>query len=520
MKKLLISCGVMLCLSVGSLQAANDHNPPLKEKGVLNIEKNFSDNLDSIYKSWAIKQSLAGEDTYYNDADSMIIAAQDSVFIPTFPDSVYIDRLSRIETPISLTYNKIVRNFIHSYTNRHRKKVELMLGLSDYYFPMVEEILDKKGMPLELKYLPVIESALNPRAVSRVGATGLWQFMYGTGRMYKLNISSYVDERRDPIKSSYAAVEFMEDLYEMYGDWILVIAAYNCGPGNVRKAIKRAGGKRNYWDIYHYLPRETRGYVPAFIAAMYTFNYYKEHNISPVKIDFSAVTDTLMINKKVHFRQISSVLGVSLQEIRDLNPQYRRDVIPAQYKERSLRLPLQYTVQYIENEDSIVNYKKNVYFSNEFTQVSPKSRSRFLNDPPPGHVMIRYTVKKGDYLGYISEWFNVRTSSLRSWNRIRGSMIREGQKLRIYVPKRKASYYKKFNTMTMAQKQRASNSKSSIAMANTKTVKGGVYYTVKKGDTLWEIAQLYPGVSIASIQRINKLGNGRNIKPGQRIRIK
>ena len=240
------------------------------------LYEGFSNNLDSLLNLWYIQQAL---DTN-NFVDGVDI---DSVGIHSnIPDSVYINRLAQINSIIDLPFNSIVRSYINVYTQKKRDRVEVMLGLTDYYFPIFEEILDLYQLPTELRMLPVIESALNPRAVSRVGATGLWQFMYGTGRMYKLTINSYVDERRDPIASSHAAARFLKDLYSIYKDWTLVIAAYNCGPGNVNKAIRRSGGKRNYWDIYYYLPRETRGYVPAFIAATYALTYHKEHNLNPL----------------------------------------------------------------------------------------------------------------------------------------------------------------------------------------------------------------------------------------------
>jgi len=275
----------------------------------------YLDNLDSLINLWYVKNTSG----VLTDYDSLM-AVTDSL-AETLPDSVYIDRLARLSSPVELSYNQYVRRYIEMYTGRRKELVGIMLGLSDYYFPMFEEIFTYYDIPLELEYCAIIESALNPRAVSRVGATGLWQFMYGTGRMYDLTINSYVDERRDPIKSTHSAARFMKDLYEIYGDWILVIAAYNCGPGSVNKAIRRSGGKKNFWDIYYYLPRQTRGHVPAFIAATYTMNYYKEHNLVPVKIDLPIPSDTLMITDELHLLQVSEVLGIPIDLLRDINPQ-------------------------------------------------------------------------------------------------------------------------------------------------------------------------------------------------------
>jgi membrane-bound lytic murein transglycosylase D len=280
----------------------------------------------------------------------------DTVF-PQFHDSVYIDRLERLPVQVDLAYNKMVRNYIRVYTGKRRELVQVVLGLSEYYFPIFDEIFDYHSIPLELKYCSIIESALNPRAVSRARATGIWQFMYGTGRMYGLTINSLVDERRDPIKSTHAAARFMKDLYRIYGDWTLVIAAYNCGPGNVNKAIRRSGGKRNFWDIYYYLPRETRGHVPAFIAATYTMNYHQEHLLYPRPIELPIPADTIMVNDNLHLEQVAAVLGIPIEMLRDINPQYKYDIIPGKEKSYALKIPVKYSMQFLELEDSIFTWR-------------------------------------------------------------------------------------------------------------------------------------------------------------------
>ena len=276
---------------------------------------------------------------------------------PVFEKEVYIDRLSRIPSIIEMPYNDVVQKFIDRYSGRLRHSVSYMLGASNFYMPIFEEALEAYELPLELRYMPVIESALNPTAVSRAGATGLWQFMLPTGKRYGLNVNSLVDERRDPIKSSYAAAQYLSDLYKVFGDWTLVIAAYNCGPEQVNKAIRRSNGERDYWKIYPYLPKETRGYVPAFIAANYIMTYYCDHNICPMKTRLPAKTDTLMLSKNVHLEQIAAVCGVSIDELRALNPAYRRDVIPGATELSCLRLPQTEVGKFIDNEDSIYNYK-------------------------------------------------------------------------------------------------------------------------------------------------------------------
>ena len=276
---------------------------------------------------------------------------------PEYPREVYIERLKQLPTVIEMPYNNVVQQFIDRYSGRLRRSVSVMLGLQNFYMPIFEQALETYELPLELRYLPIIESALKPNAVSRVGATGLWQFMIGTARQYGLEITSLVDERRDPIKSTYAAVRYLKNLYKIFGDWHLVIAAYNCGPQNVNKAIHRAGGVKDYWHIYPYLPAETRGYVPAFIAANYIMNYYCEHNICPMLTNLPAKTDTLVLNRDVHFEQIAGVLGVDVKMIEELNPQYRRSVVNGNNRPSTLRLPMNLATQFIDNEDSIYAHR-------------------------------------------------------------------------------------------------------------------------------------------------------------------
>lgn len=283
---------------------------------------------------------------------------------PSYPTEVFIDRLSRMPTVMEMAHNNVVQNFIDRYCTRLRGTISYMLGASNFYMPIFEEALEAYQIPLELKYLPVIESALNPRAVSRVGATGLWQFMLATGKQYNLKINSLVDERRDPIKASYAAAHLLSDLYKIFGDWNLVIAAYNCGPGNVSKAIQRSGGSKDYWHIYPYLPRETRGYVPAFIAANYMMTYYSLHNICPMGSRLPAQTDTIMVHRRMHLEQVSKVLGIDIEMLRALNPMYRHDIIPGDTEPYALRLPQADVNRFIEMEDAIYNYRASELLTN------------------------------------------------------------------------------------------------------------------------------------------------------------
>ena len=276
---------------------------------------------------------------------------------PVFTPEEYIDRLRRMPTVMEMGYNDIVQRFIDRYMARLRHSVSYMLGATNFYVPIFEEALEAYQVPLELKYLPVIESALNPRAVSRVGATGLWQFMLGTGKQYGLEVNSLVDERRDPVRSSYAAARYLRDLYRIFGDWNLVIAAYNCGPGNINKAIHRSGGEKDYWRLYPYLPAETRGYVPAFIAANYAMTYYCEHGICPMSTKLPLETDTVVVDRDVHLEQIAKVLDLDIEMLRSLNPQYRRDIVPGNTKKYAIRLPMADTGRFIDMQDSIYSYR-------------------------------------------------------------------------------------------------------------------------------------------------------------------
>ena len=275
---------------------------------------------------------------------------------PTFDRDIYLERLKRMPTIMEMPYNDVVQKFLDRYSGRLRHSVSYMLGACNFYMPIFEEALEAYGLPLELKYLPVIESALNPKAVSRVGATGLWQFMLTTGKQYGLEVNSLVDERRDPVKASYAAAHYLSDLYKVFGDWSLVIASYNCGPGNINKAIHRAGGVKDYWQIYPYLPRETRGYVPAFIAANYIMTYYSAHNICPLRTRLPLKTDTVVVSRNVHLQQVAAVLGIDIDMLRTLNPEYRRDVVPGLTKPSAIKLAMNDVTRFIDNQDSIYNY--------------------------------------------------------------------------------------------------------------------------------------------------------------------
>ena len=361
----------------------------------------------------------------------------------TYPKEVYVERLKRLPNVMEMPYNDIVQKFIDRYTGRLRHSVSYMLGASNFYTPIFEEALEAYGLPLELKYLPVIESALNPMATSRVGAAGLWQFMVATGKQYGLEVNSLVDERRDPIKSSYAAAQYLKDLYKIFGDWSLVIAAYNCGPENINKAIHRAGGEADYWKIYPYLPRETRGYVPAFIAANYVMNYYCEHNICPMRTQLPAKTDTIIVSRDVHLKQIAEVCGVDIDELRTLNPQYRRDVVNGSNKPSVIRMPATITNTFIANEDSFYKYQAETLFTRRSlvevdnsskvssSKSSAKKKSSSKKRRSRRTRVKRVTIRQGDTLSEIAERNHTTVKKLRQLNGIRGNNIRAGKKIRV-----------------------------------------------------------------------------------------
>lgn len=376
---------------------------------------------------------------------------------PVFPKEVYMERLKKLPTVIEMPYNDVVQQFIDRYSGHLRRSVSFMLGASNFYMPIFEQALEAYNLPLELKYLPVIESGLNPLAVSRVGATGLWQFMLNTGKRYDLKVNSLVDDRRDPVKASYAAARYLRDLYNIFADWTLVIAAYNAGPDNINKAIHRAEGQTDYWKIYPYLPRETRGYVPAFIAANYIMNYYCEHNICPMMTDLPAKTDTVMVNKDIHFEQIAKVLGIETGQLRELNPQYRRDIINGNNEMSSVRLPANMVNLFIDNEDSIYNYnveelltKRAEVDVNDEVPTYTRYRSAYGNRKSYSkrgrhksysskksrrhHKKSRnksVTVRSGDTLSEIAARNNTTVKKLRKLNKISGSSIRAGKKIRV-----------------------------------------------------------------------------------------
>lgn len=462
-------------------------------------------------------------------------------------DEVYIKRLSQMPTVIEMPYNQIVRSYINMYTQRRRELVESMLGMSLYYMPIFEQALERHGLPLELRYLPVIESALNPDAVSRVGATGLWQFMLPTARGLGLEINSLVDERRDPYASSEAAAKYLKQLYEMYNDWSLAIAAYNCGPGNVNKALRRAGGEnKDFWSIYYFLPQETRGYVPAFIAANYVMTYYNQHNISPALAKRPIITDSIHVNKRVHFNQVASVLDIPVEELRVLNPQYRKDIIPGDIRPYSLVLPSMQVYSYIMSEDSIISHDASLYAQRTVVEPTPLDYVDPNMEYTTKLVVKRHKVKRGETLSKIAAKYGVTVSEIKKWNGMRKNTVARGKVLKINTYQRVATGKKKTveQPEAVAVAQVADSATVAVAAADSSAIKEAPatpapkvepvkaspkakqaapaqkyrYHTVKKGESLSTIARRYKGVSIADIQRANSI-KGSNIRAGQKLKI-
>lgn len=419
----------------------------------------------------------------------------DSAFVPQFADSIFEKRMAILDakTPLDLDYNPLVRSYIDMYTVRKREQVCRMLSLGQYYFPMFEKSLDKYNMPLELKYLAVVESALNPLAKSRVGARGLWQFMYETGKIMGLQANSYVDERSDPQKSTEAACQYMMRLYKMFGDWNLVLAAYNSGPGNVNKAIRRSGGKKNYWQLRPFLPKETAGYVPAFIAAVYTMTYAKEHNLYPkLEIPNFYDVDTVLVREQISFEQLSKWIGVDAELVAFLNPSYKFGIIPNVPGQKNyLVLPHKYMGLYLDNEDSLFTFA-----AAEFKET--KNEMPILSTTTTEAKTV-HRVNKGESLGLIANKYNVSVSQIKSWNHLKSNTITPGQRLTINAP---------------APTKTAST--ENVATANTTKSGNTTYYTVQPGDTLFSIANRYPGLTPATIAEWNDI-NPNKITVGMKL---
>lgn len=513
--------------------------------------ESFETDTHKMMQNWYLQN--------YTDLDK----DADSRPVVEVSDDVYIKRLSQMPTTIEMPFNQIVKSYINMYTQKKRGLVENMLGMSLYYMPIFEQALEREGLPLELRYLPVIESALNPDAVSRAGATGLWQFMLPTARGLNLEINSIVDERRDPYRSSDAAAKYLKQLHSIYNDWSLAIAAYNCGPGNVNKALRRVGGdKKDFWTIYPYLPAETRGYVPCFIAANYVMTYYKEHNISPALAKRPIITDSIHVSKRVHFDQISNVLNIPVEELRVLNPQFRHDIIPGDIRSYSLVLPSQQVYCYIMSEDSILAYNAEMYARR--TTVEPASLAS-LREQTDGEYITKcdvkyHKVRRGENLKSIAKRYGVTVAAIKKTNGVKKA--KRGQTLKIVtyykvpVPKPKlpavdtltapglaggevlassdagvmqaetaqvvvesqSTSVKPSSTSQVSSSKSGKSDKNKKAKSKSKKKSTPVNVTVKKGDNLTKIAKRN-GLTVAELKKLNNI-KGSSIKAGQKLRVK
>ncbi|WPR72292.1 LysM peptidoglycan-binding domain-containing protein [Flavobacterium sp. NG2] len=534
-KSITISLSLLLSIPLFSQELAEN-------KGIAVLEKNIS-YLDSIKKTF-VKDDLAAcvEQRWmqeltdlglYNEMANEMLNVDSSKKVDyDLSTELLKSRLAEMDkkSPFRIQYNENLENVIKSYLKYRKKSYERLMAVSDYYFPMFEEALAKKNVPLEVKYLSIVESALNPRAVSKVGATGLWQFMYQTGKEYNLNVDSYVDERSDPLKASDAAAEYMAKMYAIFGDWELVLASYNSGPGNVSKAIRRSGGKQNFWDIKEYLPKETQGYVPAFLATMYIYEYHKEHGIKPNKNLLKLFrTDTIAVKREMSFKQISDVLDVSIDQLKLLNPSYKIDVIPAYHdKIHFLRLPKEKIAVFTSNEDKIYAYvqheldiKEGRIFRKSEAIASrsiPKKDSLKLT---PSNTQF-YKVQQGDNLSVIANKYDVSIEDLMKWNNLKSSSISYGENLKIAavdsVVKANKVAVPTIANQKVAIAESKNNKEELVAHNEEESVEGVNSYIVQKGDNLNSIARTY-NVTVADLLEWNELSSTA-IALGAKLKIK
>lgn len=452
-------------------------------------------NLQDLTEAKELDQKWLGElysnslyDTIYKSVSELTYEPVDYPELTTDTLKARLERLNA-RTPFNIEYNPSLESVIRRFLKQRRSSVERLMGLSHFYFPMFEQEFDNYNIPLEMKYLAIVESALKPRARSRVGATGLWQFMFATGREYKLDVSSYVDERSDPIRSTTAAAQYLSRLYKIFGDWDLALAAYNSGPGNVNKAIRRSGGYKNYWNIRSNLPTETAGYVPSFLAIMYIFEYAEEHGFKPERPAFQYIeTDTVHVKQMISLDHVSEVTGVNIEELQFLNPSYKLDIIPkVEGKTYALRLPREAIGVFTSNEDKVY----------AFAQAEFNKREKPLPQLFNQDSKIRYRVKSGDYLGKIARRYGVRVSQIKRWNGLRSNNLKIGQRLTIYP-------------------------RNPVATPPPKTTKkptetkGRITYKVKEGDSLWSVAQKFSGVSVENLKDWNDI-SGSNLKIGMTL---
>ena len=512
MKKTIIITSLFLSLFSFAQETAEKENLlPLPKMSYLDsLKTTFVNHSTSncIDERWISELASAElSENMFSDIVSIDIDSEVSYDLST---ELLKKRLAKMDakSPFNIEYHPALENTIKAFLKNRPKAFERLMAISEYYFPMFEEHLAKYNIPLELKYLAIVESALNPRAKSRVGASGLWQFMYPTGKQYNLEVTSYVDERYDPLKATEAACQYLSSLYGIFGDWSMVLAAYNCGPGNVSKAIRRSGGSQNYWNIRKNLPKETANYVPAFLATFYIYEFKKEHGIQPKKAPVTYFeTDTIMVKKQMSFKQISDLLDIPVDQLEFLNPIYKLKVIPFEAdKPHYLRLPKNKMGVFVSNEEKIYAYLNYLETYKEKTKTEfiastskdsiasgIDSTSTVVNKPKFERKTQFHTIKSGESLGKIADKYNVSISELKKWNNIKGNNIQAGKKLKIY------------------------SDKKIIAKTESKSNNDGTY-TVKSGDSLFSISKQFPGVSIDDIKKWNDI-SGDNIQPGMKLKI-
>jgi membrane-bound lytic murein transglycosylase D len=428
-----------------------------------------------------------------------------------YPHELIADQLSCLQNEIPLSYNNTVQSFINYFTIKKRSYIRTMLSRKHIYFPLYENTLKKNNLPDELKYLSIVESGLNPRAVSPARAVGLWQFMSYTGREYGLQQDAYIDERMDPVKATQAGCRYLQNLYNMFGDWELAMSAYNCGPGNVRRAIRRSGNKTAFWDIYPYLPRETRSYVPMFVAVTYVMNHHKDYNIRPDAEQRFIAYDTIHVNQHLDLELFAKQLNVPLDDFKLLNPQLKRNVIPTHFKNYPLRVPQDALTILAANRQAILDSAAHTSLQTaELLAQAETAPQRHASTSSNGRTKVTHKVTRGDALGKIADYYNVAVADIRKWNNLRGSGIRAGQRLAIWVQEQTASNEVKAKPAPV--KAAPSSASSSLANASTK----GKVYRVQPGDTLWSISKGHGGISVERIKKMNKL-RSNELKPGQRL---
>jgi len=486
--------------------STEDQQPPVSELKTLEITEiepmslldsiraafqihQISSEIDSLWKKELYNSELFEEmHAFIQEVDTL----QDETELVELPTELLKERLALLDakTPFNIAYSPSLENIINRYLKSRRKSLQRLMNLSNYYFPMFEQELDKHNIPLELKYLAIVESALNPRAKSRVGATGLWQFMYPTGKMYGMEVTSYVDERSDPLRATEAAAKYLSLLHSMFNDWDLALASYNAGPGNVSRAIRRSNGETNYWLIRNNLPRETAGYVPAFLATMYIFEYAEEHGFQLPKTGLPYYeTDTIHVKQTLSFDEITELINIPKEELQFLNPSYKLDIIPyIKGKNYTLRLPIDLLGTFVSNEELIYAYV------NKKAEENKKPLPEFYEE----EQQITYRVRSGDFLGKIANQYGVSVNNIKNWNGLKSNNLRIGQRLKIYPKGQKPST----NAIT-----HNNTSNSSVKE-----------YVVKQGDTLWGIAQKFPGVSIENLKKWNDI-SGSKLKPGMKIKV-